>query len=114
MTLTSLCASNNKLARLPNPNLKHSMQLHHHSPEQQRVLQGMANEIVADMLTVTFNKPEDDTRNIRYLAFRQGQLEVLKQLLADSYPDPQTDQELQAQAQQQAATNLGESQLNPF
>ena len=64
------------------------MQIHFHSPEQQSKLIAMMQAVLSNIAGIVFSDPKEDEKMIRYHASQTGQLELLKQLYEDNYPDP--------------------------
>lgn len=64
------------------------MQLHKHSPQQQELLEQLLIAVTQDLLSFVFSDPVKDEANIRAHAALSGKRELLLQLCADNYPEP--------------------------
>jgi hypothetical protein len=67
------------------------MQLHHHNPEQQQLLNTLIAELAGQLLSFQFNDPAQDHLMLRQHAYIKGKLDLATQLLQDTYPDPEPE-----------------------
>lgn len=65
------------------------MKIFYFNPEQESHLQQLAAQVGRDLLQLDFPDPAQDAQTIRRHAYLKGKFELLNELVADSFPDPQ-------------------------
>lgn len=67
------------------------MKIHRHTDDQNARLDVLIQETALRILGMQFNDPANDSLMIRQHAALNGQLQILQQLRADNYPDPEAE-----------------------
>lgn len=67
------------------------MQLHNHNESQRKVLTDLLTHTANELVQFVFGDPSKDEEAIRAHIYRRGRFDILKQLLDDEYPEPDTD-----------------------
>ena len=71
------------------------MKFFNFTPIQQQHLAELARQKAVILLEMKFNEPEKDALKMRQHAATQAQFEILQELIADEWPDPQPEQQAQ-------------------
>ena len=66
------------------------MHRYHHSQEQRDNLVLDLQVVGQRLLAIAFEDPKNDEQSIRHHAYLRGKFDILKDLLEDNYPEPET------------------------